>query len=254
MLFHSNMMRHAPPSNEIVVDGFESFEYSQYHPIHHHVAVDKETDFFIYFTDSELRRKGRMTDVQKRRRQHLEQSLGRPDPKSIELDMREAIEVALRGTVTATVYSDDHKAYIRSMKPLKTKISHKITPGSQHRDRRNNLWPINLLDFLIRHSSANHKRETIAWSKRRQSSAERLAILLVWRNYIKRRREKSRASPTPAMERGMMGRPLAVSELFSGRLFRGHVELPQRWVDYYDRKVETRALKVNRRHELVYGY
>ena len=57
------MMKEAPPFREIVVDGFESFEYSQYFPIHHHVAVEKGTDFFIHFTDSELRRKGRMTEA-----------------------------------------------------------------------------------------------------------------------------------------------------------------------------------------------
>ena len=56
LLFHHQMMQNSPPTNELVVDGFESFEYSQYYPIHHHVAVEKGTDFFIYFTDSELRR------------------------------------------------------------------------------------------------------------------------------------------------------------------------------------------------------
>ncbi len=254
MLFHNRMMQDLPPTPEVVVDGFESFEYSQYFPIHHHVAVDKETDFFLYFTDSELRRKGRMTDAQKRRRQDLELKLGRPDPKAIEKDMRELLEVVLNGTETATVFSDDHRAYPRSMRTLETKISHRITPGSQHRDKNNSLWVVNLLDLLIRHSSANHKRETIAWSKRRQSSAERLVILLVWRNYMKRRREKGRRSPTPAMELGLLGRPLEIKELFTERIFRGHCELPPRWSDYYDKIIETRALPRNRKHELSYGY
>ena len=84
-----------PPVEEVVVDGFESFEFSQYYPIHHHVAVEKETDFFLYFTDSELRRNGRMTGTQKKRRQVLEMKLGRPDPKAIEKDMREVLEVVL---------------------------------------------------------------------------------------------------------------------------------------------------------------
>ena len=254
MLFHNLMMQHSPPVQEIVVDGFESFEYSQYYPIHHHVAVDKKSDFILYFTDSELRRKGRMTDVQKRRRQELELKLGRPDPKAIEKDMREVLEVVLDGIDKVTLHSDDHKAYLRSMKTLETEIDHRVTPGSQHRDKNNSLWVVNLLDLLIRHSSANHKRETIAWSKRRQASAERLIILLVWRNYMKRRREKSRRSPTPAMERGMMERPLKIQELFGERLFRGHFELPPRWAEYYDRTVETRALGHNCRHELKYAY
>ena len=41
LLFHSEMMKKSPPIREVVVDGFESFELSQYFPIHHHTAVEK---------------------------------------------------------------------------------------------------------------------------------------------------------------------------------------------------------------------
>jgi transposase-like protein len=254
LLFHQQMMKGSPSVHEVVVDGFESFEYSQYFPIHHHIAVEKDTDFIIYFTDSELRRKGRMTDVQKKRRAKLENEFGRPDPKAIEKDMLELLEVVLGDQLTAIVYSDDHPAYRRSIKALLTEIDHRVTPGKAHRDQNNSLWVMNLLDLLIRHCSANHKRETIAWSKRRQASVERLAILLVWRNYMKGRREKVRGSPTPAMERGMMDRPLEIEELLEMRIFRTRCELPPAWSGYYDRTVETRALTVNRKHELKMAY
>ena len=121
-LFHQTQMRNSPPVKIVVVDGFESFELSQYHPIHHHVAVEKETDFFVYFTDSELRRKGRMTAPQKRRRKELELLLGRPDPKAIENDMKELLEVTLGEQQAALVHSDDHPAYRRSIKQLKISI------------------------------------------------------------------------------------------------------------------------------------
>jgi hypothetical protein len=254
MLLHHNLMQSSAPVKEVVVDGFESFEYSQYFPMHHHVAVEKGTDFLIHFTDSELRRKGRMTDLQKRRRQHLEMTLGRPDPKSIEKDMYELLDVVLKGEKTAIVYSDDHPAYRRSINKLSARIDHRITPGSNHRDRNNALWEVNLLDLLIRHCSANHKRETIAWSKRRQSSAYRMAILLVWRNYIKGRREKVRGSPTPAMVRGMLDRPLGLEEILNVRFFRNRCNLTPRWSEYYEMKVETRAIKRPRRHELKYAF
>jgi len=254
LLFHNRMMDNSPPIHQVVVDGFESFEYSQYYPIHHHVAVEKDTDFFIYFTDSELRRKGRMTAYQKNRRSHLESKFGRPDPKSIEKDMGQVLGFVLGKQPAATVFSDDHPAYKRSIVNLGTMIDHRITPGSAHRDFNNALWEVNLLDLLIRHGGANHKRETIAWSKRRQSSSERMAIMLVWRNYIKGRREKVRGSPTPAMERGMMDGPLDIAELLQMRLFRTRCDLPRRWSEYYDRKVRTRALANNRVHELKMAY
>ena len=110
------------------------------------------------------------------------------------------------------------------------------------------------MDLLIRHCNANHRRETIAWSKRRQASAERLAILLVWRNYMKGRREKERGSPTPAMVRGMRDDRLEIEELLGQRLFRTRVDLPTRWSEYYDRAVKTRGLERERQHELKYAY
>jgi hypothetical protein len=253
LLFHLAQIQDTSAPTEIVVDGFETFEFSQYYPFHHNLAVEKGTDFLLYFTDSELRRKGRMTEHQKRRRAELERRFGRPDPKAIETGMTELLDVVLQGRASATVHSDDHRAYVRAIRRLECEIRHLVTPGSAHRDQDNKLWEVNLADLLIRHSSANHKRETIAWSKRRQCSAERLAIFLVWRNYLKGRREKVRGSPTPAMARGMVGRPLAVEEVLGARLFPGHAALPPSWERYYFKVVSTRAIAHERRHELKYA-
>ena len=254
LLLHAKLMENAPPAAEIVVDGFESFELSQYFPFHHHVAVEKNTDFFIYFTDSELRRKGRMTQHQKRRRRALETSLGRPDPKALGKDMSELLETTLGSVTRARVYSDDHPGYRRPILQVSCDIDHQVTPGREHRDKNNALWEVNLLDLIIRHSSANHKRETIAWSKRRQRSAERLAILLVWRNYMKGRREKVRGSPTPAMLRGLLAGPLSLQNVLECRRFRDRHRLPRRWREYYDGRVRTRGLVRNREHGLSYAY
>jgi transposase-like protein len=254
LLYHAQILELCQPFPEVVVDGFESFEFSQYYPIHHNVAAEKDTDFFIYFTDSPLRRKGRMTDYQLKRRQQLELLQGTPDPKAIEKDMAELLQIALRHNRSALVYSDAHPAYPRAIRKVDCQITQLITLSRAHRDTRNSLWCINLLDSLIRHSGANHKRETIAFSKRRQASAERLAIFLVWRNYMKGRREKQRGSPSPAMVKGLLDHRLEAEEILQGRIFRTRMELPPRWSDYYDRKVETRALEVNLRHELKYAY
>jgi hypothetical protein len=254
LLFHRKFIKDLPPPSEIVVDGFETFECSQYFPVHLHLAVEKGTDFFNNFTDSPLRRKGRMTEAQKRRRELLEKLLGRPDPKAIEKDMKELLEVTLNGRESAVVYSDDHPAYKRSIKQIDCDIRHDITPGTAFRNQHNLLTEVNVLDALIRHSSSNHKRETIAWSKRRQAMAERMLIFLVWRNYMKGLREKERGSPTPAMLKGLTDHPLTVEEILSQRIFRTHFDLPPRWAEYYDRAVETPAIGKNTKHELKYAY
>ncbi len=255
MLFHWKHMEKADPFESIVVDGFESFELSQYYPFHHHVAVEKDTDFFIYFTDSELRRKGRMTENQKERRRELSLQFGRPDPQAVRKDMTELLTVSLAGATRPTVFSDDHRSYPPAIRRCGCEeVTHHITSSRDYRDRHNKLWEVNLLELIIRHSSANHRRETIAWSKRRQASAEHLAIVLVWRNYIKGRREKVRGSPTPAMARGMVGHRYTVDDVLASRIFRTHVALPPRWDSYYKRTVTTRALGRHRTHNLKYAF
>jgi len=253
LLFHRRLMNKTTAKGPVAIDSFESFELSQYFPFQHHVAVEVDTGFFLHFTDSPLRRKGRMTAYQKYRRQQLEQMLGRPDPKTVSKDITELLEVSLQGLETAIVLSDEHTAYPKAIRSLSCQVHHQVTSSRQRRDAHNPLFEINLLDLMIRHSSANHKRETIAWSKRRQSSAERLAIFLVWRNYLKKRREKGQWV-TPAMLKGLLAKPIAVQEILSRRLFRTRIALPGRWSEYYDRQVVTRGLRINRRHNLKYAY
>ena len=253
LLFHARQLQQIGPTPEIVVDGFETFEWSQYFPFHHNVAVDPATGYFLFHTDSPLRRKGRMTERQKRRRAVLEASLGRPDPKAIRRGMAELLDIATRGADRVVIRSDDHPAYPRAMAHLSCGVEHRITPGKEHRDQHNSLWEVNLLDLLIRHSTAAHKRETIAWSKRRQASAEKLAVLQVWRNNIKRRWENGDAE-TSAMLRGVADRILTVQDVLGERLFRTRIDLPESWSRYYEGGVETAALKVNRRHELKYAF
>jgi transposase-like protein len=249
MLFHAYKMQGHSASDTVVVDGFETFELSQYFPFHHNVAVEADTGFFLHHTDSPLRRKGRMTAHQKKRRTELEKRFGRPDPQAVRKGMHELLEVVTRGKQQITIRSDEHRSYRPAMRDLDCRIRHEVTSSRDHRDKRNPLWEVNLLDLLIRHGSAGHKRETIAWPKRRQCSAERLSILLVWRNYVKRRWEKGPAE-SPAMLKGIVNRLLNVSDVLRERLFRTRVELSETWSRYYRRDVKTPALGVNRAHEL----
>ncbi len=253
LLFHRQMAGGSSLQGPLVIDGFETFEFSQYFPFHHNLAVEAESGFFVHFTDSELRRKGRMRADQKRRRENLEESLGRPDPKAVERGIRELLEDVLTGVDRVKLRRDDHPAYARAIRGLGCKVRQQITPSTERRDADNPLFEVNLLDLLIRHSSANHRRETIAWSKRRQRSSERLAILLVWRNYVKKRWEKG-ARETPAMLKGLAKLPLRVGEILRERLFPGKVALPERWKEYYWGQVFTRALPNNRRHDLRFAY
>lgn len=253
LLFHERHRPKGPLAEPLVVDGFESFEYSQYHPLHFHTAVGAHSQFFHAFTDSELRRKGRMTVRQKQRRAELEAQLGRPDPRSIEREMAALIALVVPEQSAAEIRSDEHPAYPRALRRLEDRhLHHRVTSSKRPRNPQNPLFPINLLDLLIRHSSANHKRETIAFSKRRQGAAYRLAILMVWRNYLKSVSER-RQDETPAQRLGIVKRKLSVDDVLAERLFPTRIPLPDRLAQYYWRRVPTRTLANNPEHQLAYA-
>jgi transposase-like protein len=148
LLFHQ---RHRPAAlaEPVALDGFQSFEFSQYHPTWFHVVVGAESHYFYGFTDSELRRSGRMTPRQKRRRAELEQRIGRPHPRSIEREVRHLLELLAPRPQALTLHSDDHADYPRALRHVPhLTVTHHVTPGSDPRTARNPLFPVNLLDSL----------------------------------------------------------------------------------------------------------
>ncbi|HVP28334.1 MAG TPA: hypothetical protein VMW35_04145 [Myxococcota bacterium] len=254
LLFHERLRPKGPAPEPLVVDGFESFEFSQYTPIHLHTAAGAVSHFFYGFTDSELRRKGRMSAAQRRRRAALEVRYGRPDPKSIEHEMAALLAILVPPDSRQELHSDDHPAYPRALRRLgeSRRFDHRVTPASARRTSRNPLFPANLLDLLIRHSSANHKRETIAFSKRRQGAADRLWVFAVWRNALKSWSERRRDA-TPAQRLGLLPRRLAVEDVLASRLFPSRIRLPPRWERYYWRNTQTRRLPTTRLHAPRYA-
>ena len=238
----------------LVIDGFESFAYSQYHPLHLNLGVGARSHFTYGFTHSELRRKGKMRASQKRRRGWLETTFGRPDPKAIEKDMADAVKIAAPEPQAIVLRSDEHPAYPRALRRLgEWTIRHECTPSVLARTKRNPLFPVNRMDLLLRHSSANHKRETIAFSKRHQSVVERAAVLVLWQNFSKHFSENGRAG-SPAMFAGITDRLIPIPELLEERLFPSRVALPTPWRDYYRRLVPTRRIENPRIHRLVRAF
>ena len=248
LLFHYKNRPKGPVSEPLVVDGIESFEYSQYTPVHFHIAVGSQSHYLYGFTDSELRRKGSMTAAQRKRRTELEVTLGRPDPKSIEKEFAVLIEVLAPEPQKLRIYTDEHPAYPRALRRLThLEIEHDRTSSRDERTTQNPLWPINHTDVLIRHCCSEHKRETISFARRRQCSAERLWVFAVWKNWIKSFSERKKDA-SPAMRLGITDHRWSVEEVLSQRLFPKRVQLPERWADYYWRRIKTRRIPGGRTH------
>ncbi|MAE96764.1 MAG: hypothetical protein CL910_19115 [Deltaproteobacteria bacterium] len=241
LLFLQDHRPPGPPSEPLALDGFETFEHSQYYPFHANLAVGAESHFLYAFTDAELRRKGRMTRGQKERRAELERRHGRPDPKALEREMAALLGLVAAPGAYVELRTDEHPAYPRGFSRVDgVRVRHRVTSSKRARTTANPLFPVNRMDLLLRHGGANHKRETIAFSKRRQSAMERVAIFAVWVNYQKSRSEKRR-DETPAQVLGLTDHRLTTPEILAKRRFPTRVALPARWRPYYEGKVPTRA-------------
>jgi len=253
LLFHQRHRPKGPLAEGLVLDGFESFEWSHFYPTSYHLLLGRASHFCYGFTDSERRRSGRMTAGQKRRRASLEARLGRPDPRSTELEVAALLGIVAPHPQSLELDSDEHTDYPRALRHLPhLTVRHRVTSSRLPRTPRNPLFAVNLMDLIARHSGANHKRETIAFSKRRQSAAERLWLLIVWRNWIKWFSER-RPQATPAMRLGISERRWSVAELLQERLFPARARLPARWTRYYFREVRTRTIPGCHTHRLRYA-
>jgi hypothetical protein len=91
------------------------------------------------------------------------------------------------------------------------------SPEAIERDRA--MFPVDQLHQLLRHSCADHKRETIAFGRRLESIVGRAHLLAVWKNFIKSRSERRPDRTTPAMRLGMTDTRWRWERVLSRRLF-----------------------------------
>ena len=148
LLFLLIMLQAGRLPEEIVYDGLETFEFSQYNPWHLNLAVEKSTDYILGFNESELRRKGTMTDQQKKKRKVMEEIHGRPDPRAIEKSTTEIFKNLIDGQVHVGIYTDKHVQYVKPLLAYGEQVTHFKTSSKDHRGRHNDLFAVNRLDMM----------------------------------------------------------------------------------------------------------
>ena len=95
------------------------------------------------------------------------------------------------------------------------------------RDRA--MAPVDQLHQLLRHTCADHKRETIAFGRKLPSILGRMFLTTVWKNLIKGRSERRPDRTTPGMALGLTTTPWSWPKLLAQRLFPDREPLPESW-------------------------
>ena len=230
ILFHARCRGELPALSETIVhDHFEAFIGRQDRAVGIGTAVGSES-WFVYDIDpaphrGSGRRPDRKTDKglpSRSNRSYIESikrtfrgliprvSEGQPLVLNVDgrLDYQSAARAAdLKSRVVLRVYPNPKRG------PKGTPRS----PEAVERDRA--MFPVDQLHQLLRHSCADHKRETIAFGRRLESILGRAHLLAAWKNFIKCRSERRPDRTTPAMRLGLTDTRWPWERLLSRRLF-----------------------------------
>ena len=251
----------------VVVDHFETFEFSQDLPFGVATAVGADS-WFVYALDpAPHRRVGRRSRAQQKR---VASRPGRETHGGYAGSTTRILGRLLDLTHSdrkLELIGDGHPAYDAAVTrhPGKARIrlqrfpnparGPKGSPRSETAVARDGaMFPVDLLHGLLRHSLAAHKRETIAFGRRLNAILERLYLAAIWRNFVKGVSERRGDRTTPAMKVGLATEPWDWPRVLSRRLFPDRERLAGVPRMLYRRDWITPVLRSNTRHRLRFAY
>jgi transposase-like protein len=255
-------------SEALTFDHFETFAYSQDQPVGIGTLIG-HASWFVYNLDPAPHRiGGRRTPAQKAKAaRRAQQQVPRHSHAQSFSRIIDALVAKVPDKARITTITDGHPGYHRAMAmhPLRGCIEHKSYPNvkrgpkgsprsEQAIQRDSAMFPVDLMHGLVRHTCANHRRETIAFGRRLNAVLERFFVTSVWRNFVKGRSERKPDRTTPAMTLGLTTEPWSWSRVFAQRLFVKRVQPSEPWMKIYRREWITPAVGRNQRHTLANAF
>ena len=239
----------------MVYDDFETFVVSQDLPCGIGTAVGQHSWFVYGLEHAAHRRSGRPRAAHKSR-QHADPH---PTPGGYRRALQRILDVLTPKCAAGQplrLVTDDHPAYRSALRRSlhRRRVDHRVfanpkkrpSPEARRRDRE--MFPVDQLHMLLRHSLAHHRRETIAFGRRLNALLERGFLAAVWRNWVKGRSERKPDPSTPAMRLGLARHPWSWSRVFAQRLFPWREHVPSPWMSIYRRELITPEIGINCRH------
>ena len=255
-------------SNEpFVLDHFETFEFTQDYPFGVATLVGAKS-WFVYDLDPAPHgRTGSMSPAQRLRLGVRPRRATHGGYVGSARRVFERLRDVTSPGSTVTVVGDGHHAYDRAAgdpsvrdrvvlerypNPPRGPKGSPRSVAARLRDER--LFPVDLLHKILRHSLAHQRRETIAFGRRLNAIMEQLFLTAVWRNFVKKRRERRSRRGTPAMRLGLTRERWPWSRVFSRRLFPARTRTPGTWAKLYKRLWTSPLYPNNSRHQLKLAF
>ena len=216
--FHTQALRGVALTGPFQLDELESFESNRYQPVTVPILIERHTFFLVDSAAGPLRRNGRMTPLQRRRRAAHETRHGRrpshsaPAVRAVLARLRQVTHAAPR----IVLESDEKPLYgALGRRLLGPRFLWRTHAASARRDRRNPLFPINHTNARLRHFLARLRRRTWCVSKTRAALQAHLRIAALWINWCRGITNRTRVTPAQAL--GLAPRPFRPEELLAWR-------------------------------------
>jgi hypothetical protein len=235
---------------DLVMDGFESFTRSQYHPNNFTIAAGARSQHFYSVIYSPLRRKGRMREEQKQIRSCID-SVYRAPPHAVRddcaamlCDLSPSIGEAITRRGGLTLFTDAHPAYVQALKRVPSlaaainngTLVHHRTSSRAARTRTNPLFSVNYLDRQIRKNMGEHVRETVKQGREVNCQIERMVLFMFMHNFLTPHRITDQArvdrSLRHAEHAGItdVGLKRMIQRFLSHRHIWGHAKCKHEWM------------------------
>ena len=194
---HARLRPRARRHEDVSIDGFVSFDRSQYFPNNITISVARDSRYVLSFTHATLRRSGSMREEQKKRRDLLYEGVAF-ERKALERSFTELLDGLARerspGPGSPLVIATDEKLEYR-----RAFLRHRLFRGQDGGHRAvhlrmssklprtfwNPIFPSNYLDREIRKDQAAHRRESTCFARSAANGLSRMASYVAWRNYAK---------------------------------------------------------------------
>jgi transposase-like protein len=241
---------------DLVADGFESFTVSQYFPENISLLVGKKSQFVFSYHHVTIRRKGRMTEKQKKKRDFINEIVPfQPNGifKSFKYLMKTLLEVWDYDTYKPlTLWTDEKPEYehaILSIPELREQgkigyFNHAKINSRIARTLRNPLFPVNYMDRELRKDIAAYRRETVCFARNINAAMARLSVYFYYHNYYKAYRIKNTFKYTETHASvaglGMVNmRDESEERMFTDRYFLSHQSLNEFEMDIWMKRLVT---------------
>lgn len=198
LALHTRLAPLARKDERVCVDGFVSFDRSQYFPSEITLSIASESRFILEMSQTNRRRSGTMTPRQ-RERAKLLYAQAKLEKGGVKRTFREILdslerERKLAPELPLILTTDEKPEYAEVLRrhPLfraqdaAHRVVHQTVNSKLPRTYANPLFASNYLDREIRKDQANHHRESTCFSRNVANSLSRLTCYLFHHNYLKK--------------------------------------------------------------------